>query len=179
MATRRDPNMDDGNLSAQVRQDSQAQLDEPLPTKHDRPQSPTGPSIEDAYEVEVKDTASVSTPGHGTKPPTSSKESCKQEITRISWEKIKRQDLTSNTEAEGGPASADSDPESLRGPSSEWRPSKKEYMVILSLAFISLMVALDATILVSVLPVSDNIFFPGFFADLGVDAGYRPPRQRH
>lgn len=37
--------------------------------------------------------------------------------------------------------------------SSEWKPSKKELLVMISLSFISLMVALDATILVTVLPV--------------------------
>ena len=36
----------------------------------------------------------------------------------------------------------------------EWRPQKQEYLVMLTLAIISLMVALDATILVTVLPVS-------------------------
>jgi uncharacterized protein YqhQ len=35
-----------------------------------------------------------------------------------------------------------------------WTPTKKEWLIMLSLAFISLMVALDATILVTVLPVS-------------------------
>lgn len=35
----------------------------------------------------------------------------------------------------------------------EWRPGKQEYAVMITLAIISLMVALDATILVSVLPV--------------------------
>lgn len=39
-------------------------------------------------------------------------------------------------------------------PEVEWKPGKKEYAVMLTLALISLMVALDATILVSVLPVS-------------------------
>lgn len=38
----------------------------------------------------------------------------------------------------------------------EWKPGKKEYAVMLTLALISLMVALDATILVSVLPVSNG-----------------------
>ena len=36
-----------------------------------------------------------------------------------------------------------------------WKPGKQEYAVMLTLALISLMVALDATILVSVLPVRD------------------------
>lgn len=40
-------------------------------------------------------------------------------------------------------------------PEVEWKPSSKEYAVMITLAVISLMVALDATILVSVLPVSD------------------------
>jgi MFS family permease len=36
----------------------------------------------------------------------------------------------------------------------EWKPTKNEWLIMISLAFISLMVALDATILVTVLPVS-------------------------
>ena len=36
---------------------------------------------------------------------------------------------------------------------SEWKPSKNELLVMISLSFISLMVALDATVLVTVLPV--------------------------
>ena len=35
----------------------------------------------------------------------------------------------------------------------DWKPGKQEFAVILTLALISLMVALDATILVSALPV--------------------------
>jgi len=36
----------------------------------------------------------------------------------------------------------------------EWKPTKAEWFIMASLAVISLMVALDATILVAVLPVS-------------------------
>jgi hypothetical protein len=36
----------------------------------------------------------------------------------------------------------------------EWKPQKRELLIMISLSFISLMVALDATILVTVLPVS-------------------------
>jgi hypothetical protein len=39
-----------------------------------------------------------------------------------------------------------------------WKPQKKELLVMISLSFISLMVALDATILVTVLPVSWNLY---------------------
>jgi hypothetical protein len=35
-----------------------------------------------------------------------------------------------------------------------WTPTKREWAIMISLAFISMMVALDATILVTVLPVS-------------------------
>lgn len=35
----------------------------------------------------------------------------------------------------------------------EWKPTKNELLVMISLSFISLMVALDATVLVTVLPV--------------------------
>jgi hypothetical protein len=45
-------------------------------------------------------------------------------------------------------------------PEPEWKPGKKEYAVMLTLALISLMVALDATILVSVLPVSGQSLDP-------------------
>jgi hypothetical protein len=37
----------------------------------------------------------------------------------------------------------------------EWKPQKKELLIMVSLSFISLMVALDATVLVTVLPVSN------------------------
>jgi hypothetical protein len=37
--------------------------------------------------------------------------------------------------------------------SPDWKPQKSEYMVMYSISIISLMVALDATILVPVLPV--------------------------
>jgi hypothetical protein len=37
-----------------------------------------------------------------------------------------------------------------------WTPTKNEWLIMISLAFISLMVALDATILVTVLPVSPS-----------------------
>lgn len=50
----------------------------------------------------------------------------------------------------------------------EWKPGKKEYAVMITLAIISLMVALDATILVSVLPVSTGhqAPFPNLSSDL-------------
>ena len=37
----------------------------------------------------------------------------------------------------------------------DWKPGKQEFAVMLTLALISLMVALDATILVSALPVRE------------------------
>jgi ABC-type cobalt transport system substrate-binding protein len=40
-------------------------------------------------------------------------------------------------------------------PEPEWKPGRGEYAVMLTLAVISLMVSLDATILVPALPVSD------------------------
>jgi hypothetical protein len=46
------------------------------------------------------------------------------------------------------------DVESAKGSQVEWKPQKQEYLVMLTLSIISLMVALDATILVTVLPVS-------------------------
>jgi len=44
--------------------------------------------------------------------------------------------------------------ESAKSSQVEWKPQKQEYLVMLTLSIISLMVALDATILVTVLPVS-------------------------
>lgn len=40
----------------------------------------------------------------------------------------------------------------------EWKPQKNELLIMISLSFISLMVALDATILVTVLPVRMNSY---------------------
>jgi predicted MFS family arabinose efflux permease len=37
-------------------------------------------------------------------------------------------------------------------PGTEWKPEKQEYLIMLTISFVSLVVALDATILVSVLP---------------------------
>jgi hypothetical protein len=46
------------------------------------------------------------------------------------------------------------DVKSAKSSQVEWKPQKQEYLVMLTLSIISLMVALDATILVTVLPVS-------------------------
>lgn len=48
--------------------------------------------------------------------------------------------------------------------SEAWKPEKKEWLVMLSLTFISFMVALDATILVTVLPVgtASSILVPRY-----------------
>jgi hypothetical protein len=46
------------------------------------------------------------------------------------------------------------DVESAKSGQVEWKPQKQEYLVMVTLSIISLMVALDATILVTVLPVS-------------------------
>jgi hypothetical protein len=48
-------------------------------------------------------------------------------------------------EAEGGKEASNYD---------DWKPTHREWAIMISLAFISTMVALDATILVTVLPVS-------------------------
>lgn len=42
----------------------------------------------------------------------------------------------------------------------DWKPGSKELALMVTLAVISLMVALDATILVSVLPVGDPPLLP-------------------
>jgi hypothetical protein len=43
------------------------------------------------------------------------------------------------------------------GAPGEWKPQRRELLIMISLSFISLMVALDATILVTVLPVSRGL----------------------
>lgn len=52
------------------------------------------------------------------------------------------------------------DVEAAIEPSQEWKAQKAEYLVIFTLAIISVMVALDATILVSVLPVRIAVIKP-------------------
>ena len=52
-----------------------------------------------------------------------------------------------------GRASAISDLEKSTQVTEEWKPDKAVYMTMLTMAVLSLMVALDATILVTVLPV--------------------------
>lgn len=54
------------------------------------------------------------------------------------------------------------DVESLEKPTEEWKPHKKEWFIMISLSLISLMVSLDATILVTVLPVR-HILVPCLF----------------
>lgn len=51
-------------------------------------------------------------------------------------------------------SSATMDLEKMEIPAEEWKPEKREWIIMISLSIISLMVALDATILVTVLPVS-------------------------
>jgi hypothetical protein len=46
------------------------------------------------------------------------------------------------------------DIESTQSSQVEWKPQKQEYLVMLTLSIISVMVALDATIPVTILPVS-------------------------
>lgn len=48
---------------------------------------------------------------------------------------------------------------------SEWKPTKNEWLVMISLSFISLMVALDATVLVTVLPVGNLYKLQAAFID--------------
>ena len=72
------------------------------------------------------------------------------------------------------------DIESAKELSQEWKPQKQEYLVMFTLAIISLMVALDATVLVPVLPVSLTLSDPfSQWLTGGKDNSYRPPRQRH
>lgn len=40
----------------------------------------------------------------------------------------------------------------------EWKPQAREWLVMITLALISLMVALDATILVPIIPVQSDLF---------------------
>jgi hypothetical protein len=44
----------------------------------------------------------------------------------------------------------------------QWKPQKSEWLIMITLSLMSLMVALDATILVSVLPVSVLISVTGY-----------------
>lgn len=63
----------------------------------------------------------------------------------------------------------------------DWKPGSKELAVMVTLAVISLMVALDATILVSVLPVSNPPLLPqppDKTANAMEDARDRPGRIR-
>jgi hypothetical protein len=72
------------------------------------------------------------------------------------------------------------DVESAKGSQVEWKPQKQEYLVMLTLSIISLMVALDATILVTVLPVSymsTNLTSRRLI--IGQDHSQRSPRLCH
>lgn len=42
-------------------------------------------------------------------------------------------------------------------PAPEWKPNKQEWTIMVTIAVVSLMVALDATVLVPVLPVSVSL----------------------
>ena len=52
----------------------------------------------------------------------------------------------------------DMEKRSMESSSEEWKPQKRELVIMISLSFTSLMVALDASILVTVLPVSRDLF---------------------
>ncbi|KAL1598942.1 hypothetical protein SLS60_008087 [Paraconiothyrium brasiliense] len=66
------------------------------------------------------------------------------------WKSGTNTSLTTDSSA----SSTNMDLEKLDIPAEEWKPEKKEWIIMISLSIISLMVALDATILVTVLPVS-------------------------
>jgi hypothetical protein len=72
------------------------------------------------------------------------------------------------------------DIESAKSGQVEWKPQKQEYLVMLTLSIISLMVALDATILVTVLPVSYmSIDLTSRRLTIGQDHSQRSPRLCH
>ena len=72
------------------------------------------------------------------------------------------------------------DVEAAKVVSSEWKPQKQEYLVMLALSIISLMVALDATILVPVLSVSlKSADLLSSWLIVGKDNSYRSPRECH
>jgi len=76
-------------------------------------------------------------------------------------------------------ATVSDDLEAASDGSTDWKPQKQEYLVMATLATISLMVALDATILVSILPVrflSGSITFA--LLTSGTDTGKRPSRHK-
>ena len=60
----------------------------------------------------------------------------------------------------GAKTSADVEANEKEFVPTEWKPQKKELLIMISLSFISLMVALDATILVTVLPVRPICTWP-------------------
>ena len=61
--------------------------------------------------------------------------------------------VMSNTDGDPPMSREKEDLETLH-PSLEWKPRKQEYLIMATMAINSLLVALDTTILVSVLPVS-------------------------
>jgi hypothetical protein len=65
-------------------------------------------------------------------------------ITSMPADSIRKVDMSTDVEAKGEDVAV----------VPEWKPTKNEWLIMISLAFISLMVALDASILVTVLPVS-------------------------
>ena len=72
------------------------------------------------------------------------------------------------------------DVESAKSSQVEWKPQKQEYLVMLTLSIISLMVALDATILVTVLPVSYmSVDLTARRLTIGQDHNERSPRLCH
>jgi len=56
-----------------------------------------------------------------------------------------------------GTDAAGQDVEASQSKKAEWKPRKQEFLVMITLAIISLVIALDATILVPVLPVCDAL----------------------
>ena len=79
------------------------------------------------------------------------------EIIKESQERTEKKLPETNTAELPSKLQANTDLEATGGlPAvSEWKPRQREWLIMISLSILSLMVALDATILVAVLPVSE------------------------
>lgn len=71
---------------------------------------------------------------------------------KVTWKTGNDTDTPAITDSSASSTTMDLEKSDI--PAEEWKPEKKEWIIMISLSIISLMVALDATILVTVLPVS-------------------------
>lgn len=78
-----------------------------------------------------------------------------------------------HTEGFGTPLAVHEPQQELAPSDQEWKAGRKEWIIIIVLAIVSLMVALDATILVPVLPVSTSTAWGAKQTEHNMTAGYR------